>query len=53
MIGTIPDIISLPENYLQLQKIYKDEASKDRVIFQNLLKEILGERELPIPDERI
>ena len=45
--GKIPDITADTENYLTLQKIYKDKANEDFLLFLELLKELKKERALP------
>lgn len=45
--GKIPDVTADTENYLALQKIYKDKADKDFLLYLELLNELKKERALP------
>ena len=39
--GSIPDMTSSTERYIELQQIYKVKAEEDRTLFQSLVQEIL------------
>lgn len=46
--GSLPDMKALSATYVQLQKLYRQKASKDLATFKLLLTDVLNQVNLPL-----